>query len=1261
MKPSTANNAELNQYPEQVAIIGIAGRFPGARNIDEFWHNLREGIESIGPFTREELISSGVEDRTINDPYFVNAGAVMPAFDSFDAPFFGITVREAEIMDPQHRVFLESAWEALEDAGYAPGNTHGLVGVFGGVAPNTYFQKNLLTRPDLLQTLGRYMVMLGCEKDYAITRVSYKLNLTGPSLSVGTACSTSGVAIHLACQSLLSGECDMALAGGARITVPVKRGYLYEEGGILSPDGHCRAFDAEARGTVVGNGIGMVVLKRLSEAVQDGDNIYAVIMGSAINNDGAQKVGFTAPSVQGQAAVIDDALAMADISPDSIGYVEAHGTGTSLGDPIEIAALTKAYRNWTNRKTYCPIGSLKTNIGHLDAGAGVAGVIKSVMALKHKQIPPSLNFNTPNPQIDFENSPFFVNTELTEWQEGDSPRRAGVSSFGLGGTNAHIILEEAPEIEPSGPSRFQQLILLSAKTDTALGQATSNLVQHLQQRPPVNLADVAYTLQTGREAFNHRRMVVCKDLNDAITALEPIDPRRVFTSIHEPKDRDIVFMFSGQGSQYVNMGLELYESESIFKQQVDRCSEILKSTLGIDLRQILYPDDEDMEDAEQKLVQTSFTQPALFIIEYALAMLWIDWGLHPQAMVGHSIGEYVAACLAGVFSLEEALSLVSARGQLMQSLPSGSMLAIPLTEKEIEPHLGEGIDLAVVNNPSICVVSGEHEDIEDLEKRLAAQGVESRHLHTSHAFHSSMMDPILEPFTQEVGKIHLNSPQIPFVSNVTGTWITSDEATDPNYWAKHLRQTVRFSDCLQTLFKKPNLVLLELGPGRALATLARQHPEKAKELTVFSSTKHPKEDESDLAFLLNTIGRLWLAGVNLDWSRFYANERRYRISLPPYPFERKRYWINPGKLADPSTPIEPILEVEPESDSSSRTPQDQGITVKDVEAPRNEVEKSLAGIWQGLLGVDNLTIHDNFFELGGSSLLATRLFTQIANVFGERLPIATIFEAPTIEQLAGFLGEQPEAYSTSSLVKIQAGQSKPPFIFLPGNLGNVFTDLNYLCRHLGQDYPVYGFQDGIGHPSRVEDLAAHCIEDIREAQLEGPYYLGGICSGGVVAFEMAQQLQHLGEEIAFLALIEPASLPLPGARSYLDIGNEIWERFNQDVGTRTLSISRLNTREKIMYFRLKMKLIANIWALKHYLPQTYSNRFHLFLTKESITHSPRPHWGAFAGNGMDLHEIPGTHRSITGDRVYIEEAEMQVLAEKIRMCIDNVLTEGSGG
>ncbi|BAZ54105.1 beta-ketoacyl synthase [Nostoc sp. NIES-4103] len=887
-------NTESDTSMEGIAIIGISGRFPGANNIAEFWHNLQTGIESISQLTNEDLLAAGIAPSCLEDINYVKASGILKDIDLFDAAFFDVNPKEAETTDPQHRLFLECAWEALESAGYDSNRCESRIGVYAGASLNNYLSFDL--NSDRFGSAESYQKLIGNDKDFLSTRVSYKLNLTGPSLTVQTACSTSLVAITLACQSLINYQCDMALAGGVSIRVPHTTGYLYQPGGTLSPDGHCRAFDAQAQGTTVGNGVGVVLLKRLEDAIADGDHIYAVIKGWAINNDGSQKVGYTAPSVDGQAEAIAEAIMLAGVEPETISYIEAHGTGTTLGDPIEIAALTKVFRANTDKKGFCAIGSVKTNIGHLDAAAGVTGLIKTALALKHQQIPPSLNFSQPNPQIDFANSPFYVNTKLTEWKQELSLRRAGVSSLGMGGTNAHVVLEEAPIQVKSQKSKVksQYLLCLSAKTESALETATDNLAQHLVQHPDLNLADVAYTLQVGRKEFNHRRILVCEDIQDAVNALETRATQRVFTHYQEPCDRPITFMFPGQGSQYVNMGKELYQTESVFRESVDRCCSILQPLLSLDLRAVIYPQEFDTETAQEKLTQTSLAQPALFVIEYALAQLWMSWGISPSAMIGHSIGEYVAAYIAGVMSLEDALTLVAMRGRLMQQLPSGSMLSIPLSETEVKPLLNENLSLAASNAPSSCVVSGTHAAIDALSQQLLAQDIECRRLHTSHAFHSQMMEPILQAFIAEAKKVTLNPPQIPFISNLTGTWISAQEATDPHYWASHLRQTVRFADGISVLLQEPNRILLEVGAGRTLCTFVKQQAGITQQ-PVLSSLRHPKEEQTDVAFLLNTLGRLWFFGVAIGWSSLYTSERRYRIPLPTYPFERQRYWIEPEK------------------------------------------------------------------------------------------------------------------------------------------------------------------------------------------------------------------------------------------------------------------------------------------------------------------------------------------------------------------------------
>ena len=671
-------NTTVANAVEGIAIIGMSGRFPRARNLEEYWGNVRDGRECITFFSDEQLLAAGVDPALVADPSYVKAGGVLDDIDLFDAGFFGLNPREAEVMDPQQRLFLECTWNALEDAGVAPHTYPGLIGVFAGAGNSTYLWR-IYSHPELVALVGNFQIVIANDKDHLTTQASYKFNLRGPSVAVQTACSSSLVATAMACQSLADYQCDIALAGGVLINVPQTEGRYYRPGGVVSPDGHCRAFDAAAQGTVGGNGVGVVALKRLSEALADGDHIHAIIRGWATNNDGSLKVGYTAPSVEGQAEVIAMAQAMAGVDPQTITYVEAHGTGTALGDPIEVAALTQAFRAGTAANAFCALGSVKTNIGHLDPAAGVAGLIKTVLALQHRTLPPSLHFRDPNPAIDFANSPFYVPRAATTWPAGPTPRRAGVSSFGIGGTNAHVVLEEAPALRPAEPSRAWQLLVLSARSAAALDVATANLAAHLQREPALSLPDVAFTLQVGRRPFSHRRVLVCRDLTDAVQALTVPDPQRVLSGIVDQTAPVVAFMFTGQGAQYVAMARDLYLAEPIFRRQIDYCAEYLYPHLSLDLRDLLYPRAVQAAEAAEGLKQTAITQPALFAIEYALARLWMAWGVQPAAMIGHSIGEYVAACLAGVFTPEDALQLVAARGRLMQQLPAGAMLAISLS------------------------------------------------------------------------------------------------------------------------------------------------------------------------------------------------------------------------------------------------------------------------------------------------------------------------------------------------------------------------------------------------------------------------------------------------------------------------------------------------------------------------------------------------------------------------------------------------------
>ncbi len=923
---------------QEIALVGMSGRFPGASTVEQFWQNLQAGVESISFFTPEELEAAGVDLTHIQAPNYVPARPILSPelVQGFDAAFFGYSPREAELTDPQHRLFLECAWEALEQAGYDSQTYNGLISVFGGTNISTYI---LSADPALVQATNSHLLLAGNDKDSLTSSVSYKLNLRGPSLTVQTFCSTSLVAVHLACQSLLNGECDLALAGGASILVPSIQGHLYEPGGMESPDGHCHTFDAEARGSMFGDGVGVVALKRLSDALSDGDNILAVIKGSAVNNDGSLKVSYAAPSVVGQAAVVQTALANAGVSAESISYVEAHGTATELGDPIEMASLTRAYRTQTDRVNYCAIGSVKTNVGHLDRAAGVSGLIKTVLALRNEQIPASLHYQSPNPEIDFERSPFFVNTYLRPWPRTATPRRAGINSLGMGGTNAHVIVEEASLREPSGPSRSWQLLVLSARTETALEQIKQRLRETLEQEPQYNLADVAYTLQVGRRRFERRSVLLCRNREEAQDLLT--GPLPLLTE--NRTDRPVAFLFAGVGEHYVGMTQELYQQEPFFRETLDRCCTILQRVMNRDIREVLFPEKtvparlttksaemhavlgrngrsyahnnghngSHASTSRELLAQTALVQPVLFVVEYALAQLLMHWGLYPQVMSGYSLGEYVAACLAGVLSLEDALTLVARRAQLIQAQPAGSMLTVALSEQEVRLYLNPQVSLAVINGPHTCVLAGPQAALNEIAGRLDQRGIAYRHVETTHAFHSTMLEPLQKQVAELTRTFKLHPPKIPYISNVTGTWITAEQATDPNYWAQHMCQTVRFADGIAQVLQTTESVLLEIGPGSSLSSFVKQHPacDVERRALVLPTLPAGREQQSEMVFLLTLLGKLWQTGVTINWHNYYADERRQRVSLPTYPFERQRYWLE--SIKTPATdPITARMEQE---------------------------------------------------------------------------------------------------------------------------------------------------------------------------------------------------------------------------------------------------------------------------------------------------------------------------------------------------------------
>ncbi|MBC7869662.1 MAG: acyltransferase domain-containing protein [Chitinophagaceae bacterium] len=976
-----------------VAIIGMAGRFPGADTLEKFWVNLQDGVESVTFFNNDELLKLGVDKNLIENRKFVAADAILDGMDLFDAAFFDYSAREAEITDPQHRLFLESAWEVLESAGYSSEFYEGRVAVYASANLSGYMIRNLNSNIGLPESVGSFKMMLANGQDFLSTKVSYKMDLTGPSVNVNTLCSSSLVATHYACQNLLNYGCDLAIAGGVSFQVSRNDTLFYQEGGIGSSDGHCHAFDSKANGTVSGSGLAVVVLKRLEDAIADGDNIYAVIKGTGINNDGASKNSYTAPNVEGQAECIAEAIAVSGINPETITYVEAHGTGTDLGDPIEIAALTKSFKQHTNKKQFCAVGSVKTNIGHLVNAGGLASVVKTALAMQHRVLPPSLNFESPNPKIDFANTPFYVNTKRAEWKPEGGILRAGVSSFGIGGTNAHIILEEAPGLTAfSNSTRPLQLITLSAKTQTALKAMNANLLGHLKKNPSLRLEDIAYTLQVGRRTFNYKEAMVCKNVGELVGQLETEALGNGTGFFQKHKDRSLAFLFCGNGS-CAKMGLELYRIESVFKKELDACSKIIESLIGVDLLKLMGAP-ALLDEKAGNSGQGQAAEATLFSVQYALAKQLKHWGIQAQTLIGEGVGEYVAVCVADLVSLEDALLLLFADAKI-------------LAEKI--PHLS-------------------------LKKSAKS-----------------------------------------YVSCLLGQEMDGDSLRNPAYWLG-LREPHKIDEKVRETLKDESQVLLSVGSGVTLKDLAnssRSHSESVVES--FPSSLDPS---THYYSLLESIGALWTAGVKINWNLFYRSEKRNRIPLPTYPFERQRYWIEPANsseanrapdvfistdeevaaaVADSSykeasftvsldslglpdardsslngDQLRGFLRLKEEIDSlvqrfSSALPkikvsqlglktshtEEQSSSVKrklikkprpnldvDFVAPRNEPERIIAEAWQNLLGYEAVGVHDDFFDLGGHSLIAAAMASELSKSFDVQIPMGKIFESTTIEGTA---------------------------------------------------------------------------------------------------------------------------------------------------------------------------------------------------------------------------------------------------------------------
>ncbi len=1244
----------------KLAIVGMAGRFPGAENVSGFWDNIASKKESIAFYSKEELREAGVSEILLSDPKYVRAKGAILDVKGFDASFFGFSSREAQITDPQQRLFLECSWEAFEDANFIPDSKKGRTGVYAGVGINNYMMNNLSGHQELVQAMGDYPLMIGNDKDFLASRIAYKLNLNGPAVVVQTACSTSLVAVHTACQALLNQECDTALAGGVSLGRLEKSGYLYRPGMIMSPDGHCRAFDAAAEGTVQGQGAGAVVIKRLDDALANNDHIYAVINGTAINNDGSNKPGFTSPAVEGQATAVLSAIASADISPGDISYVETHGTGTQMGDPIEIEGLSEAFRTEKVLRDRCAIGSVKTNIGHLDAASGVVGLIKVAKALEQKKLPPTLHYLKNNPKINFEKTPFYVNTELKDWIVDAGIRYAGVSSFGIGGTNAHVVLGESPNRCPSGKSRAWGLLVLSAKTPAALETVTQHLLHYLKTMENVNFSNVCYSLKVGRKRFDYRRYLVCRNVDEAIAELEGSHGNDVVTTAHKDIPKKIVFMFSGQGSQYLHMAGQLYKSEVLFRKEVNRCRDILKERF-VSLYENL--DVLDMSAQTDLLHQTYITQPALFILEYSLAKTLMSWGVEPDIMIGHSVGEYVAACLAGVFSLEQALELVAIRGDLIQNLPEGRMLTVMLPEVNAREYLSEDISLAAINGDNRCVYSGDSKAIIELQHTLNKDGVQNRLLHTSHAFHSHMMEPVLEKFKDSVGRRNPQKPNIPFISGVTGKYITDEQATSADYWAQHLRKEIRFNDGLHTLldreaefgsYAEQRFILLEVGPSKVLTTLAKQHAKKQSEDLVIATMRHAFEEISDTRQLLKAMGQLWANNVDVDWEEFHSARQRYRVPLPTYPFERKSYWIEPRALLPLDERESTLLLTDDIVDKAS----DQDIP---VDGPRDKVEEKVAAAWKFCLGGDAIGIYDDFFDLGGDSLIAVTLVDQLSQLFDASIASHILIQKPTVAKLSDHIkeislhsdmaGDSAEDGHASPLVLIQQGSSEKKPLFMVHPIGGEVYFYRDLGLHLGADQPLYAFQapglaGNVTPLNKVKGIAKLYIDELRLTDAKPPYLLGGSSFGGLIAYEMAQQLNADGETVALIVMIDtPAPQDMP---RHLKDSAAILQYLMQDKMELDLEeLRRFEEKGQIDYILEKAihedkrsalpphlgvplfaTWIAHQEATYSYDPMPYDGDVLFYRHTEAMPNFPSaPHktWQPLVSGEFAVHRVPGNH------------------------------------
>jgi phthiocerol/phenolphthiocerol synthesis type-I polyketide synthase E len=989
---------------ESIAIVGMSLRVPGARTVAEFWHNVLHGVESITRFSEDQLRDAGVADATLRRPDYVKASAVLEGIEEFDAGFFGFSPAEAAMLDPQHRLFMECAWEALEDAGHDPFRSSASIGIYGGCFMNKYLPLNLYTNANFLQSSSAYFARNYNDKDFLAGRVAYLMNLRGPAVTVQTACSTSLVATHLATQALLAHDCDIALVGGAAINLPHHVGYLAMEGTMFSPSGRCRPIDMSSDGTLFGSGAGFVVLRRLSDALVDGDQVRAVIRGTAVNNDGVDKVSFTAPNAQAQTAVIASAQGVAGVSPDTIGYIEAHGTGTRLGDPIEVSALTDAFRLGTRRSGYCAIGSVKANIGHLDAAAGVVGLIRATLALQHETIPPQANFESPNPQLNLAQTPFYVPRQAVPWPRGVTPRRAGASSFGVGGTNAHVVLEEAPVRPRTGvsPSAEQpQLLLLSARSEPALRGAADRLAKHLEADEAPPLGSVASTLAEGRREFPVRGFVVAANTQQATAALRVIPPAGALRADGKPQ---VVYMFPGVGTQYPDMALELYDTQAVFREQVDACADAVLGKLHVGLHRYLFPSRFDGPPIDAESVPDALA--AVFAVDYALAKLWMSWGIIPSALMGHSLGEYVAACLAGVLSLHDALDLTVRRGRIFDRIPDGRMMGVAMPAEELQPLLPAGVWLGAVNAPGLSMVSGRQAGLDLLHATLTARGVACRPLPVRMASHSALVEPFLAELEDIVRGYRLSAPRLPYLSCVTGNWIRPEQATDPAYWARQLRAPVLFMAMVRQACAAPNCVFLEVGPGNTLSTLVGAQ-RLAPAPTAVSSLLRQPGPHGDQRSMLSAAGRLWQWGAAPDWQALRGAAPLQRTPLPTYPFQRSRHWIEPGYPVGPGLVPQVVLAPAPRAaDRPMAAPVEPAGTST---VAWSADERHVGDAWKQVLGVASLELDDDFTSLGGHSLMAAQVMMQLRSKYACPLSVTDLYTAPTVRGLAALIAGKASA------------------------------------------------------------------------------------------------------------------------------------------------------------------------------------------------------------------------------------------------------------